>query len=50
LNDVGIIYLPDNKGHIAISIYSSSDKIKDIKSYAIALGKVSKLVYDELSS
>ncbi len=47
-NDVGIIYLPNNGGHIAISIYSMSDSQGNIKEHAEAVAKVSKLVYDEL--
>ncbi len=46
-SDVGIIALPDNKGHVAISVYTSSDKGSSAKKQTEAIGKVSKLVYDE---
>lgn len=48
--DIGIIYLPNNKGHIALSIYSTSDKNADRKTHLSNIATISKMIYKEFSN
>ncbi len=45
MGEIGIITLPDNKGHIAIAIYLKSDR-SDIEKQKSAIGKLARLVYN----
>lgn len=47
--DVGIIYLPKSKGHIALSIYTKSDTNSERKPHTRSIAKVAKLIYSEFS-
>ncbi|MFJ9500795.1 serine hydrolase [Brevibacillus centrosporus] len=44
VNDAGIIYLPDNKGAIAVTVLSRG--IKDKQAAELTIAKVAKAVYD----
>lgn len=48
-SDIGIIYLPKNKGHIALSIYSTSDKNAKRDTHLGNIAKVAKLIFNEFS-
>ena len=47
-NETALITLPENKGHIAISIYIKSNH-SDIEKQKYASEKAAKLVYDSIS-
>lgn len=49
-SDVGIIYLPQEKGHIAISIFTSSKHTSSRKKHLGIIAKVARMIYDELPS
>jgi beta-lactamase class A len=48
-SDVGIIYLPQEKGHIAISLYTSSKHTSSRKKHFGMMSKISRMIYDEMS-
>lgn len=48
-SDIGIIYLPKDKGHIALSIYSKSDINAKRQVHLKNIAKVAKLIYSEFS-
>jgi len=45
VNDVGIIYLPDDLGHIAITVFTKETKAKQ-KEVAGVIAKIAQLAYD----
>ena len=48
-NDIGIITLPADKGHLAISVYTSSDKGSSTQKQSEAMAKATKIIYDEFT-
>jgi beta-lactamase class A len=44
-SDVAIITLPNNKGHLVMSIYIKSDQTQDMQPLTEALSKAAKIVY-----
>lgn len=49
LSDTGIIYLPGEGGHIALSIYTDSSKVSCTGVHCDQIAKVAKLIYNEFS-
>ncbi len=46
INDVALVKLPDDKGHLAIAILFSGD-IKDTRSVSETIGKIARIAFDE---
>jgi len=46
-SDVGIIYLPKGKGHVALAIYSKSDKNPKRGDHLKSIAKIAHLIYKE---
>lgn len=47
-SDVGVIYLPNGKGHVAISLYTDSRHSSDRKKHFAMISKATRMIYDEL--